>query len=297
MYDLAIIGAGPAGMTAAIYARRAGINTIILEKAYPGGQMVLANSIENYPGFTAISGAELSMTMKKQLEGVSYKTAEITDVVFSDDVKIIKTETEEIQTKFIIIATGASCRRLPVSGEPRLFGRGISYCATCDGAFYRGKRVAVIGGGNTALDDSLYLANFCESVSLIHRRTEFRGDKITLDKVFSTGKITVYTDSVLIDILGDTSVSAIEIENVKTNIRENLPVSGVFGAIGYIAGTDFLKGKVELTDSGAIITDQNMKTNIDNVYAVGDVRDKEFRQIVTACSDGAAAVDIIRRLL
>ena len=293
MYDIAIIGAGPAGMTAAIYAKRAGLNTIILEKAYPGGQMVLANSIENYPGFLGISGAELSMTMKKQLEGTSYKTAEITDVDFSSEIKIIKTESEEIEAKFVVIATGAANRRLPVPNEPKFFGRGISYCATCDGAFYRGKRVAVVGGGNTALDDALYLAKFCEGVSLIHRRSEFRGDKITLLKVLESEKITVFTDSVLVDVFGDDTVNKIEIDS--NNEKKMIAVSGVFGAIGFIPGTDFLKGKISLTDYGAVITDENMKTNIDNVYAVGDVRDKELKQIVTACSDGAAAVDIIRR--
>ena len=297
IYDIAIIGAGPAGMTAAIYAKRAGLNIIVIEKAYPGGQLVLANEIENFPGFPLVSGYELASHMKKQIDGVTYKTAEITEVDFSDAPKILRIGNEEILSKYIIIATGAVSRRLPVPGEPKLFGRGVSYCATCDGAFYRGRHTAVIGGGNTALDDALYLANFCESVSLIHRREEFRADKITVDKVLSNPKIKLFTQNILIDIFGDDTVNSIEIENIGDSTRQKIPVSGVFGAIGYIPATGFLSGRVLLTDSGAVITDENMKTNIDNIYAIGDVRNKELRQIVTACSDGASAIDIIRRYL
>ena len=297
IYDIAIIGAGPAGMTAALYAKRAGLDTIVIEKAYPGGQMVLTDSIENYSGFAKISGFELAQNMKKQIEGVDYKTAEIIDVDFSEDIKKIKTNSEETHAKYVIIATGAAARRLPIPNEPKFFGRGVSYCATCDGAFYRSQKTAVIGGGNTALDDALYLTNLCEEVSLIHRRSEFRGDKITLSKVMENPKIKLYTDSILTKISGDDTVSEIEIENVLTNEKTTIPVSGIFGAIGYIPSTDFLKEKVTLTKSGAVITDENLKTNIDNVYAIGDVRDKELKQIVTACSDGATVINTLRRYL
>jgi thioredoxin reductase (NADPH) len=307
MYDIAIIGAGPAGMTAALYARRAGIKTVIFEKAFPGGQMTYASSIENFPGYVSIPGFELAVSMKKQIEGVDYKTSEITGVDLAGDVKILNTANGTIEAKAVIIAAGAQNRKLDVPGEIEFAGRGVSYCAVCDGALYRNKNVVVVGGGNTALDDSLYLANFCESVTLLHRRDEFRGDKTTLEKVFKNPKIKILTNSVVTGIFGpnganepngaNKSGGSNSVNKIEINNQEELKADGIFIAVGQIPNTAFLGGAVTLSESSAVITGQNMRTNLDMVYAAGDVREKELKQILTACSDGALAVtEIAKRL-
>jgi thioredoxin reductase (NADPH) len=297
MYDIAIIGSGPAGMTAGIYAKRAGLRAIIFEKAFSGGQMVYAHSLENFPGFLSISGVDLGMNMKAQLDGVDFKSTGILSVDFSGDIKILKTKDEAIWAKTVIIATGAVNKHLGLTKETKYLGKGISYCATCDGAFYKDKAVVVVGGGNTALEDCLYLANFCKSVALVHRREEFRGDKITLDKVKQNSKITIHTNKVVTDILGEDNIQSIEITDTISGATQNLDVSGVFIAIGYKPNTSFLNGAVTLNENGEILTDNNLKTNIAGVYAVGDVRQKKLKQVITACSDGATAVDQIVGIL
>jgi thioredoxin reductase (NADPH) len=297
MYDIAIIGSGPAGMTAGIYAKRAGFKTIIFEKAFVGGQMNYAHSIENFPGFNGISGFDLAMNMKAQLDGVESKTADVVEIEFSDDIKILKTKTEEISAKTVIIATGAMSKRLGLQHEAKFVGRGVSYCATCDGAFYKDKAVVVVGGGNTALEDSLYLANFCKSVALVHRREEFRGDKSTLAKVKQNSKITIYTNKVVSDILGENAVETVELKDTVSGAIEKLATDGIFVAIGYTPKTAFLNGAITLNENGEILTDGNLLTNIKGVYAVGDVRQKILKQVVTACSDGAIAVDQITKTL
>ena len=297
MYDVAIIGSGPAGMTAAIYAKRAGLKTIIFEKAFVGGQMSYAHSIENFPGFQSISGFDLATNMKTQLEGVDAKSADVVGVDFSGDIKLLKTKTEEFSAKTVIIATGATSKRLGIQREAKFVGRGVSYCATCDGAFYKDKAVVVIGGGNTALEDCLYLANFCRSVTLVHRREEFRGDKSTLDKVRQNAKITIYTNKVVSDILGETVVEAVTLTDTVTQNTEKLAADGIFIAIGYTPKTAFLNGAVNLNENGEILTDHNLLTSVKGVYAAGDVRQKILKQVVTACSDGAVAVDQITKIL
>ena len=294
-YDIAIIGAGPAGMTAALYGMRAGMNVLLLEKAFPGGQMVSSNFVENYPGFVGISGAELAMNMKKQLTDITYKTAEILSIEHSEDIKIIRSKKEEFQTKNIVIATGATPKKLGFANEERLTGRGVSYCATCDGAFYRGKTATVIGGGNTALDDALYLANFCEQVNLVHRRKEFRGDATTVEKVKTNEKIHLYTEYVPTEFIGEDSLTEIKLQNTKTRETILLPTDGVFIAIGYQPNVSFLPEGILKSESNEIITDKDLMTNLDGVYAIGDVRRKELRQIVTACNDGAEVISAIRR--
>ena len=294
-YDIAIIGAGPAGMTAALYGMRAGMNVLLLEKAFPGGQMVSSNFVENYPGFVGISGAELAMNMKKQLTDITYKTAEILSIEHSEDIKIIRSKKEEFQTKNIVIATGATPKKLGFANEERLTGRGVSYCATCDGAFYRGKTATVIGGGNTALDDALYLANFCEQVNLVHRRKEFRGDATTVEKVKINEKIHLYTEYVPTEFIGEDSLTEIKLQNTKTQKTILLPTDGVFIAIGYQPNVSFLPEGILKSESNEIITDKDLMTNLDGVYAIGDVRRKELRQIVTACNDGAEVISAIRR--
>ena len=295
LYDIAIIGAGPAGMTAALYGMRAGLGVLLLEKAFPGGQMVSSNYVENYPGFVGISGAELAMNMKKQLTDITYKTVEILSVELSDDIKTIRSQKEEFQAKNIIIATGANPRKLGFSNEEQLTGRGVSYCATCDGAFYRGKTTTVIGGGNTALDDALYLANFCERVNLVHRRNEFRGDATTVEKVKANEKIHLYTECIPTEFVGEDAIKEICLQNTRTQETLVLPTDGVFIAIGYQPNVSFLPEGILKSETNEIITDKDLMTNLDGVYAIGDVRRKELRQIVTACSDGAEVISAIRR--
>ena len=295
IYDIAIIGAGPAGMTAALYGMRAGMKVLLMEKAFPGGQMVSSNNVENYPGFLEISGAELAMKMKKQLTDVTYKTAEIISVNISKNIKTISTTKEDFEAYNLIVATGANPKKLGFSNEEKLTGRGVSYCATCDGAFYRGKTATVIGGGNTALDDALYLANFCERVNLVHRRNEFRGDATTVEKVKVNEKIHLYTEFVPTEFVGDEMLSEIRLKNAKTDEIISLPTDGVFIAIGYQPNVGFLPEGILKSDANEIITDKNLMTNIENVYAIGDVRRKELRQIVTACADGAEVISAIRR--
>jgi thioredoxin reductase (NADPH) len=291
--DIAIIGAGPAGMTAALYARRAGIKTVIFEKAFPGGQMTYAPSIENFPGYEAIHGFELAMSMKKQLGGADYRTAEIIGADLSGEIKILYTADGETEAKAVIIASGAQNRKLNVPGEAEFSGRGVSYCAVCDGALYRGKNVAVVGGGDTALDDSLYLANMCGSVTLIHRRGEFRGSPAALEKARENPKIKILTHSTVTEIFGGKTV-----EGRKINGGENLKADGIFIAAGQTPNTAFLGGALTLNEHGAIITAPDMKTSLDMVYAIGDVREKPLKQIITACSDGAlAASEIAKRLI
>ncbi len=295
IYDIAIIGAGPAGMTAALYGMRAGMKVLLLEKAFPGGQMVSSDYVENYPGFVGISGAELAMNMKKQLTDITYKTTEILLMDLLGNPKTIRSAKEEFQAKNIIIATGANPRKLGFQNEERLTGRGVSYCATCDGAFYRGKTATVIGGGNTALDDALYLANFCERVNLVHRRNEFRGDASTVEKVKSNEKIHLYTEYIPTEFIGEDSLSEIHLQNTSTGESLILPTDGVFIAIGYQPNVSFLPEGILKSETNEIITDKDLMTNLDGVYAIGDVRRKELRQIVTACSDGAEVISAIRR--
>ncbi len=295
IYDIAIVGAGPAGMTAALYGMRAGMKVLLLEKAFPGGQMVSSNQIENYPGFVGISGAELAMNMKKQLTDITYKTAEIIATDFTGNPKKISSAKEEFLAENVIIASGANPKKLGFSNEEKLTGRGVSYCATCDGAFYRGKTATVIGGGNTALDDALYLANFCEQVNLVHRRNEFRGDLSTVAKIKENPKIKIYTEYIPTELVGDDALTEVVLEHTVTKEQLTLKTDGLFVAIGYQPSVSFLPEGILKSESGEIITDKNYMTNLDNVYAIGDVRRKELRQVVTACSDGAEVISAIRR--
>ena len=295
IFDIAIIGAGPAGMTAALYGMRAGMAVLLLEKSFPGGQMVSSNYIENYPGFMGISGAELAQNMKKQLTDITYKTAEVLQMDLSGDIKTITTKKEEFLVKNVVIATGANPKKLGFANEEKLTGRGVSYCATCDGAFYRNKTTTVIGGGNTALEDALYLANFCERVNLVHRRNEFRGDSSTLQKIKENSKIKIYTEYVAKELIGEDCLCEVVLEHTVTKERVALQTDGLFVAIGYQPNVTFLPEGLLKNETNEIITDKNFMTNLDDVYAIGDVRRKDLRQIVTACSDGAEVISAIRR--
>lgn len=292
-YDVVIIGGGPAGLTAGLYSSRARLKSLLIEKGLAGGQMATTYWIENYPGFEeGISGMDLSRKMKEQAErfGLEIRTGRVDKVRLDGKEKVIVIDDgSEIRTKAIIIATGAETKKLGIDGEEKFRGRGVSYCATCDGAFFRNKKVAVIGGGNSALEEALFLTRFAEEVFIIHRRDKLRAEKIYQEKAHSNSKIKIIWDSVLEKIEGNDSVNRIRIKNLKSKQSELLSVNGVFIYIGSSPNTGFLLGLVELDMNGFIITDEGMATSVPGIYAAGDVRAKSLRQIATAVSDGAIA--------
>lgn len=292
MYDLLILGAGPSGLTAGIYAARGGLKTAIIEKTSFGGQLALTSEIENYPGFENISGFELAYKMQQQAEklGVEFIYEEITDLDIVGDVKSVKTQGNKYEAKAIIIAMGASPRLLGLDKEKALLGAGVSYCATCDGAFFRGKDVAVIGGGNTAVEDAIYLSKFCNKVYIVHRRNEFRATKAEINKMTAKQNVEFVLSSVVSDIFGESKVEGIEVTTGEQ--KKRIDVSGVFVAIGRTPNTTLING-IDLTDNGYIVVDRLQRTSEKGVYAVGDIVDKSLRQVVTACSDGAVAAECV----
>jgi thioredoxin reductase (NADPH) len=292
MYDVIIIGGGPAGLTAALYSSRAGLNTLMIEKKFSGGQMAITSQMENYPGFEEpISGAELSSRMEKQAKrfGVNIINEEVIDLTLNTIVKIVKTKSCTYQSKTIILCMGAYPRLLGIPGETRLTGSGVSYCATCDGAFFRNMAVAVVGGGDTAAEDALYLSRFCSKIYLIHRRDTLRASKVLQDALVANDKIEFVWNSAVEDIYGKFEVDGVRVRNIITEQVQNIEVHGVFIAVGNIPGSDLVEGKVELNRWSYIVTDENMQTNLLGVYAAGDIRDKPLRQIITAAADGATA--------
>ena len=299
MYDIVIIGGGCAGLTAGIYAKEAGINVLMLEKMMPGGQLNNIYNVTNYPGFESINGFDLAEKMRQQAAklGVEFKNEEVVGVNFGSKVKTIKTNSNEYSAENVIIATGAASRKLNIENEDEFYGRGVSYCATCDGNLFKNKTVAVVGGGNTSIDDCLYLSNIVKNVYLIHRRDVFTANGKELAEVMALGEnngpIKIKSNYVVTKLIGDETLEQIEITNVKTNEVETLNVDGLFIAIGKEPNTEMFEGILKLTDAGFISTDENMETNIKGVYAVGDVRNTNLRQIITACADGAIAVNSI----
>lgn len=298
MYDTIIIGAGPAGLTAGIYARRGGLTTVIIEKQSVGGQAQNAADIQNYPGIPSTSGFDLCYAMMNQCTtfGADFVFDTISQINLDGEVKKVTLASgAEIEGKTVIIASGASARKLGVENESEFIGKGVSYCATCDGAFFKGKTVAVIGGGNTAAEDALYLEKLAKKVYLVHRRDALRADKILCDRLEKSG-VSIIWDSVVESLSGEDKIAQVTLKNVKTDALTPLSVDGVFVAIGEIPNSQLFEN-VEKTPSGYIVTNEVMRTNIDGVYAVGDVREKSLRQVVTACADGAiAADDIIKSL-
>lgn len=287
MYDVAIIGGGPAGITAAIYAARAGLKTIIFEEKFFGGQIINSHKLDNYPAAYGVSGYEFANMLLNQLKefDVDIKNSGVKGCDFTGEIKVIKTRKEEFEAKAVIVATGASPRKLGIENEERFTGLGVSYCATCDGAFYKDKTVAVVGGGNTALDDAIYLASFVKKVYIIHRRDEFRADEVTVEKVKNNSKIELKLNETVKELKGKDKLSSVKLES-----GEELEIDGLFVAIGNQPQTNLVKGQLELSDNGFIITDNNLKTNIEGVYGAGDVIVKKLRQVVTAVNDGALAV-------
>ncbi|MBS3809273.1 MAG: thioredoxin-disulfide reductase [Desulfobacterales bacterium] len=292
-YDLVIIGAGPAGLSAAIYAARARLSVAVLEEAAPGGQILVTDLIENYPGFAeGISGAELMMKISEQAQRFEAEiiTEEVTGLDLSGPVKTVQLAGNQVSARAVIIATGASPRKLGIPGENRYYGQGISTCATCDAPFFKDAVVAAVGGGDTAVQESLFLTRFVRKVYLIHRRDQLRATRILQERAFENDKIEILWDSRPTAIKGgDAGVEAVSVENVKTGEQTDLAVSGCFIWVGVTPNTAFLNGIVDLDENGFIKADKRMQTSEPGVYAVGDVRDTPLRQVVTAVGDGAIA--------
>jgi len=293
IYDLIIIGAGPAGLTAAIYAQRAQLKTLVLEKLSPGGQILLSEKIENYPGFSkAVPTQKLMEQMQKQAEnlGMNLEYEEVENISQRDGKKIVRTFAErQYETLTVIIATGASPGRLGVKGEEKFTGRGVSYCATCDAPFFRNQKVVVVGGGNTALEESLYLAKFANQIYHIHRRGMLRGEKILQERISKNPKIEIVWNSVVEQIYGEEQVKGIKIKNLKTEKISDLTCSGIFIFAGLKPNTEFVKGFLGLNNDGFIKTDERLEANIKGIFACGDVRKNFLKQVVVACGEGALA--------
>jgi len=290
-YNVLIIGGGPAGYTAAIYALRSGLTCAIAEKLAPGGQMGTTANIENYPGFPSVSGWELTEKMRDQAMalGAAEIFGEATGADFTGGEKRVTIDGTEIACDTVILATGAKPRKLGIPGEDSFLGRGVSYCATCDGMFFRKKTVAVSGGGNTAFEDALYLSNLCEKVYIIHRRDSFRASAAGVKQAEARENIEFITESVITSLTGDKSLTGLEVKNVKTGEVTTLAADGLFVAIGRDPDTEAFRGLVETDPAGYILAGEDTKTSVPGVFAAGDVRTKPLRQIVTACADGACA--------
>ena len=290
--DIAIIGGGPAGLTAGLYAARGGASVTLYEELFPGGQIAKTPLVENYPGFPdGVVGYEVGSLIQKQAEkfGLKVEYAGATGLILEENPKRILLPDREDTAKTVILCMGAHARSLGVPNEDHLTGAGVSYCATCDGAFFKEKAVAVVGGGDTALSDALYLSRFCTSVTLVHRRDEFRSAAILVEKAKTIPNIHFATSCVPLNLIGETHVEGLEIMDLKTSVPRTLPVSGVFVAVGITPQSALVKGVVNLNEGGSILTDEFMKTNIPGVYAAGDIRNTPLRQVITACADGAVA--------
>ncbi len=292
VYDTIIIGGGPAGLSAALYAARGKLDTLLIERAKFGGQAATTADLENYPGsITDCTGPSLIARMKEQAEGfgTKFEKDEITEVQLEGEIKTLYGKKDTYQGKTIIIATGAFPRLAGFKNECELRGKGISYCATCDADFFTDLDIAVVGGGDSALTEALYLTKFGESVTIIHRRDQFRGAKSLVDRVKNNPKIKLILDSVVEEAVGDEILENLVLRNVKTNELSELEVNGCFVFVGFLPISQLFKGKINMNERGDIITDEDMRTNIPGVFAAGDVRQKALRQVVTAASDGAQA--------
>ena len=296
IYDAIIIGGGPAGLTAGIYLSRARMNTLLIEKAMPGGQAILTEIIENYPGFPlGIAGPEIMQKMEKQAVrfGLKIEYGEVAEVKIKEDkenkVKIVKTNNQEYKTLTIVLASGAEAQKLGVPGEKELRGRGVSYCATCDAPFFKDQKIVVVGGGDMAIEEALYLTKFVREVTIIHRRDRLRATKILQERVFSNKKINFTWDSVVTKMLGNEKVEGVLIQNKKTGEEKEISCQGVFVFVGNIPNSKFLNKLIKLDEKSYILTDDNMMSSQEGIYACGDVRKKILRQVVTACGEGATA--------
>ncbi|MEM3019986.1 MAG: thioredoxin-disulfide reductase [Candidatus Micrarchaeaceae archaeon] len=290
--DLIIIGSGPAGLTAALYTAREDFKPLVITGVNAGGQLLLTTTVENFPAFPdGVYGSELVDLMRKQAEkfGARFVAEDVISVDFSSRPFKVKTSSAEYQAKSVIVATGASAKWLGIPSEQRFIGKGVSSCATCDAPFFKNKNVVVVGGGDTAMEDSIFLTKFTNSVTIIHRRDAFRASKIMQERALSNPKIKVIWDSAIDEVLGDSKVTGIKIKNLKTGETQQMNIDGVFVAIGYQPNTKYLAGSLALDDQGYIITKDEVKTDIEGVFVAGDVADRRYRQAITAAGSGAKA--------
>lgn len=290
-YDLVIIGGGAAGLSAALYGARAKLSVLLFDNSGGGGQLMQISNLENYPGiFPPVSGFDLADAFQRQATsfGAEIKQEEVNALEKNDGEFFIKTDKSTYTTKAVILATGAKHRKLEVKGEAQFTGKGVSYCAICDGAFFRNKHVVVVGGGNSALTETLFLLQFVNRVTLVHRRDEFRADRINVERVLADNRVTIEYDSILKEIKGENKVSSVILENVKNAAQKEIQADGVFVFVGMTPESSLSCG-AQKNKGGYIITDSKMRTNVEGFYAVGDVRDTVLRQLVTAASDGAIA--------
>ncbi len=300
MYDVIIIGSGPAGLSAAIYGQRARLNTLVLEKQpLSGGQILDTYEVDNYPGLPGMNGFDLGMKLREHADtmGASFVQNGVTKVEKTEEGFRVYTNKDTYDTRTVVFATGASHRKLMAPGEERLAGRGVSYCATCDGAFFRDKVTAVVGGGDVALGDALFLARVCKKVYLIHRRDQLRGAGILQEQVKKAENIEIIWDTQVEEILGEEQVEKIRLYNKKEDSRRELPVDGVFVAVGIIPNSQLAEGLVSLDAGGYIVASEDGKTSLDGVFAAGDVRTKQLRQVITAAADGANVITSVEHFL
>ncbi len=291
MHDIVIVGAGVAGLSAAIYGLRAGKSVLLFEEKTYGGQIINTPEIENYPGIKKVSGFEFATNLYEQATelGAEVKYEKVLGVIDNSDKKIVKTDSGEYETKAVILATGAKNRPLGIDREQELIGAGVSYCATCDGAFFRGKDVAVVGGGNTALEDAQFLSNYCNKVYVIHRRDSFRGETKHVDVLKSKPNVEFVLDSNVTKLIGEERLEAIEVSNKKTGDKQEISVAGVFVAIGQMPDNEAFDELVATDDYGYIEAGEDCKTGTEGIYVAGDCRTKTVRQLTTAAADGAVA--------
>ena len=300
MHDLIIIGGGPAGLTAGLYTARARLDILLVEKFAPGGQVLTTDWVENYPGFPeGVSGFELVDRMKSQAEkfGLEIRNEEVEGLDLSSEKKTVITNKGRLEAKALILACGATPKKIGIEGEALLTGKGVSYCATCDGPFYRDQEVAVIGGGDTAVEEAVFLTRFASRIHVIHRRDRLRAVKVLQDRAMAEEKIEFLWDTVPLKISGENGVEGIELKNVKTGEISHKEVQGVFVFVGTDPNSDFVRGTVKTNENGFVITDEDMKTSIPGVFAAGDIRAKLFRQIATAVGEGATAAFSVEKYL
>ena len=299
-FDVIIIGAGPSGYTAGIYCSRAGYDTLILSGILPGGQLVNTTEVENYPGFeNGVMGPDLMIDMRKQCQrmGTTIIDDEAVDVDFRRKPFKVLTGTEEYEGRAVIIATGANPRKLGLEGEQTFAGKGVSYCATCDGPFFRNLELVVSGGGDSAIEEATFLTKFATKIHLVHRRSELRASKVMQERAFKNEKIDFHWDSAVVDIKGDQKMQQAVIKNLKTNEETTLDVGGLFVAIGHVPNTKLFENQIDLDDQGYIILKNKTHTNIEGVFAAGDVHDRDYRQAITAAGFGCmAAIDVDKYL-
>ena len=298
-WDVIIIGAGPAGLTAGIYSSRARMETLVLDKMGPGGQLALTENIENYPGFKdGVGSFELMQSMSEQAKrfGTVFAVDEVVGISAQGNLKKVVTKKGEFSAWALVVAAGASPQRLGVPGEEKLTGRGVSYCATCDAMFFKDKNVVVVGGGDTAIEEAIFLTKFCKKITVVHRRDRLRATKILQERIFAQkDKVDFCWKSAVKEIVGKNKVEAVRVQNVDTGEVKDIACDGVFVFVGYTPNSSFLKGVLKMDESGYIASDNDMKTSADGIFACGDIRKKSLKQVVTACGEGATAAFCAQR--